>query len=152
MTTRLAEGKRIRTIQLYHTRALATTVGVLLVTDSHLFQDDVTLIGMLLSNKFNLLDAHANADGDADGMIEVTRQASERQPGVLAQLQLKATWSAAIVLGGEMAKDLLIMFPHGYGVEVDEGESLNLLYSVTWTGAGGNLSFEGSAIIYYVER
>jgi len=152
MTKRLAEGKRIRTIQLGWIGAVATTVTLDAVMASHTFQDDVTLIGAQILGEWLVEDAEVNADGRVTSLLELSRQAQRAQPGVILMLAQQAVWTAAISVSGELRKHALVMFPEGYGIEIDEGEAVNFLAFMSYIGGAGPIDVYGNSILYYVER
>lgn len=154
MVTRLVEKKRVRTIQLGWAQTLATSVGFDGTAAFHTFQDDVTLIGFEILGEFAPLDAHANADGAYNGWFELSRQAYRAMPGSIGILALHCVWTATIVIGGNGNRKELgpVFFPEGYGIEIDEGESVNFLAFLEYIGAGGDLNAYGNALLYYVER
>jgi len=151
MSKRLIESKRIRTIVMGGSVNVATTVSEDIVLASHVFQDDVTVIGYDLAVIPIITDTMSNADGQLHGRGELSRQGQRSQPGSLGMLQLHLVWNAAIVIGGKNPVQMTRMFPEGYGVEIDEGEGLNILTLVEWTG-GATLAWWVDATIYYVER
>lgn len=153
MAGRLPEKYRVRTVQLgFGAIQLATGVPSDTVAASYTFQDDVTLIGTQILAEVNPADAHVNADGDADVLMELSRQGQRAQPGIILFVALNTVWTAAIVVGGATRKAESVMFPVGYGVEIDEGEAVNFLAYGNWIGAGGTLAMYGNSILYYVER
>lgn len=153
---RLAESKRVRSVVIGAPSATPIATGVTQdgVNASYVFQDDVTIIGCSIMVEFDVKDAHSNADGQYNGIAELSRQAVRSAPGIIHRTEcLHACWNAAISIGGQGNKvQSEIMFPEGYGVEVDEGEGVNLLYYANYLGAGGDLNFYANAVIWYVER
>jgi len=152
MAKRLAEGKRIRTAAGGGGVALATTVDFDAVLGAYVFQDDVTIIGFYVSNVAIINDAHSNADGMIHATIELSRQGVRGQPGIIGRASIHAVWNAILGLTGELWQRQTVMFPDGCGIEVDEGEGVNLLGLAEYVGAGGDLSWWGEFILYYVER
>jgi hypothetical protein len=153
-TKRLPEGKRVRTIDMGYAAVLVTSTVVLDgVGVSHVFQDDVTIIGYQLAHEWLVDDTDSNTDGSINSILELSRQGQRSQPGLMGRIHQHSVWNAAIVIGnGDLRKQQLYMFPEGYGIEVDEGEGINLLYFLEYIGGGGPVSTYGNAIIYYVER
>lgn len=152
MARRLPEGDRVRSITIGGAEDLATTVVFTGALATYTFQDDVTIIGVELSLQAVVLDAHLNADAMAHLHIEATRQATLEEPGALARLKLSNGWTAAITLGGGTAKELVVMYPKDQGIEVDEGEAVNLLATLNYIGAGGPMTVIGLATFWYTER
>lgn len=122
------------------------------VAFSHVWQDDVTVVGYEIVVRANAADAHLNADGDIYIQAQLSRQATPNQPGTIGRNHIKTVWTAAITVGQVLSKDEREFFPEGYGWEFDEGESINLLSLGQWIGAGGDMACVRSAIVYYVER
>ena len=155
MSKRLPEGKRVRTVTLGHVlEAVVTEVPTDKTLVTEVFQDDVTIIGALLATEWLITDAMANADGDLNSYVILTRAATRAQKtSDILMCNTQKVWTAAIVIGnGDNRKEVTIMFPEGMGIEVDEGEAINILAFLEWTGAGGNSAFYANAILYYVER
>lgn len=132
--------------------ALATTVDYDGVLGSHVFQDDVRVIGVAVAAKCLVNDAHMNADFMIHGHVELSRQAIRGGPGVMARVSIHAGWTAIIALGGEVSKDLVYMFPDGTGWDFDEGEGVNMLSMAEYVGAGGPVSWWGEFVLFYIER
>lgn len=150
---RLPANRRVRTVQLHAGAILATGVPYNNVIATFTFQDDVTIIGASLASEFLIQDAHANADGQYNLVSELTRQSRAELPGTIVNNYNECCWTAAIVIPGQGNRHSEpVMFPAGYGIEVDEGEVVNVYVFGEWVGAGGDLSFYADAIIYYVER
>ncbi|MBA7711233.1 hypothetical protein ES703_120188 [subsurface metagenome] len=149
---RLPANKRLRSATLGANITLATTVDYDGVAMTHIFQDDVAVIALQIGIEFLIMDAHVNADGMVNGLVEVSRQGTRSQPGSLGRQETHAAWTATQMVGGETRKITYIPFPDGTGWEFDEGEGINLLALAQWIGAGGPMSFYPEAIIFYVER
>ena len=147
---RLPEKYRIRTLPMSGNVLCATTVDEDVVLQAYVFQDDVTLIGMTIINTPVVIDAHLNADGQLHGRVELSRQGARSYPGSLLVVQLTACWTAILGLG-KLVEQETIMYPAGHGVEVDEGEAINLLGYFEWIG-GLDIQWFGDAWLYYVER
>ena len=45
-----------------------------------------------------------------------------------------------------------MLFPRDYGVDFDEGESINLLRGALWISASGDGSYTWRMGLFYVER
>lgn len=154
MTKRLAESKRIRTayfgfgkVEVFHAEP-HDIVGA-----SYIFQDDVTVVGFELMNYPLPKDAQLNTDGIVHGRMELSRQGRRSQPGVLCINEITVGWTGTMVFGASLAKEIVVMYPDGMGVELDEGEGLNILALLEFTaGAGEHCDWFGECILYYVER
>lgn len=153
MCARLAEGRRVRSVHLGSNQILTTAVDYVGNMGAYVFQDDVTIIGCSLHAGFLVQDAHANADGLIHHYLSITRQAAHGLPGELLIQILHKVWTAAIVVGGmDNFMNSLVMYPGGYGVEVDEGEGINIQGQGEWVGGGGTIQWYTDGLIYYVER
>ena len=153
MSARVPEKQRIRTVQIgWGGIAVATGVAYDAVAASYTFQDDVKIVGAQITIEVGVVDAHLNADAMILYLAELSRQAQRAMPGVIVMCPGGMGWTAAICLSGEVRRSVEIMFPAGYGIEVDEGEAINFLAFLQYTGAGGDLTFYGNSILYYVER
>ncbi len=152
MANRLPEKYRVRSLLITDYAAVAT--GVASVTSqSHVFQDDVTIIGVEINMEWLILDAMSNADGLYNGLAEVSRQGTRSQPGYLIGIETQKVWNAAIVIGsGDNRKTERMFYPAGYGVEIDEGESVTLMSFLECVTNAGPFSCYLKATIYYVER
>ena len=117
-------------------------------------QDDIKVVGLEIINEINALDAHRNADFHCQMITELSRGGVLERDGSLGCCQLEFGWTATIALGGGnggQRNQLCIMFPQGYGVEIDEGEVLNMLKYASYIGGSDVLTYS-SVIVYYVER
>lgn len=148
---RLAEGKRIRSIQFGADLSITSGVTYDQVAATHVFQDDVTIVGAEIMLEFLISDALSNTDGTVNGIAELSRQGQRAQPGTIGWCVIHTTWNGVICIGGETRKSEVIMFPDGMGVEVDEGEGVNALGFLTYTGTGSCPAYI-NIIVYYVER
>lgn len=150
--TRLAEKNRVRTVIMGGSTLIATMVKFDGTLANYIFQDDVTVIGIELWGVAIVNDAHANADLMVHAHAEVSRQGKMGQPGSLINITQHLLWTAAISVGQDPWAIRTIFFPAGYGVEMDEGEGLNINSICEYIGAGGTFTWDTHAVIYYVER
>lgn len=148
---RVPENKRLRSAYLGGVAVAATGVDQDTVLANFVFQDDVKVVGFNITQTWEITDAHSNADGAFDGVLELSRQATRLQPGSMGMINCGGTWNAAIVIGSDIDKNEFVMMPDDTGWEFDEGESINLLIFVGWVGTG-NVNVGGHAIVYYTER
>ncbi len=150
----LPETKRVRSVVMTEfVNVLTTTVSESNVVEkTHIWQDNVVLIGAELECEAMIADAHLNADGMINIRMMLSPQAGFNDPGYILTAAVLKAWTAAISIGGGMSRDIQRMFyPAGYGVNYDEGESINLVGIYEWIGAGGTLSVYGSARLYYLK-
>jgi len=147
---RLAANKRIRTIP-WGVEPVMTSPDLDIRSSSHVLQDDITVIGVMLTVQFNVLDTHANTDGSINGIAAITRQSTMGLPGVLIHNAMSMVWTGILTIGGGNAKTEIAMFPDGCGVEIDEGESLTVEWRGSYIGTG-SLNASVTGVIFYVER
>lgn len=146
---RTPEIKRVRSLFLSASTLPGTVTNDSAVT--HMWEDDVKVIGVLIINEIYLVDGNTNEDEDHQLITEVSRSAIWAQNGCLARKELQAHWNGVIYIGGATRGELLVMFPEGHGIDFDEGEYINMLYSHQITATVDSKSFH-NAIVYYVER
>lgn len=60
-----------------------------------------------------------------------------------------ASFCAAL---GANCKELVVMWPEGHGLNLDDGDYLHLVADAIYFDGGGSLYVAAEAIIYYVER
>lgn len=147
---RVPEAKRVRSVIAYLTLP-APTGTPSDAAHALVFQDDVKIIGVELCGRWSIDDTLSNTDGSIVSLIELTRAATRQQPAMIARLDQHATWNGILCIGGDLTKEVIVMFGNDAGIEVDEGEYINLLAHVEYVGAG-SAPFDATAIIYYVER
>ena len=100
---RTAEKYRIRSVHLIGSEQLSTGVQIPgSVVLSHVFQDDVLLIGMSIHAHLYVPDAHSNVDGAFESTLQISRQAFYDAPGAYLDAFISSTWNATIVIGGGM--------------------------------------------------
>lgn len=146
-------GKRVRSIYL-----AGGAIGIIAgatedknAAGIHLWDEDVTVIGVAVTCEALITDAAMNADADLEHIAEVSRAADRGIAGGIAKVEARSGWTAAIVTGGEATKTIVVMFPAGYGVDFDDGESIYMNHYVN-NGSTVTLNFYENATVYYVER
>ena len=152
--TRVPESKRIRSIVMNYTSpALVHGATIDVVADTMVFQDDVKIVGWQLHGEVLIPDACINEDGGYNFLLELSRQGGRSYPGSLGFCVSHAMWTGILSVGGDNRKTEHIIYPQGYGIELDEGEAINMLAFVTsYQAALDTLVFYGNAHLYYVER
>jgi len=125
--------------------------GYLGVVDDWFPQDNIRILGIEISGEIGVDDTASNTDGDGRCIFEISRAGAIERPGCLIFVELNTVWNGILCIGGEIRKQNIVIFPSGYGVDIDAGEGLNLTYYAAFTGNVPR-SFWGKAIIYYVER
>jgi len=152
MSLRLAEKNRVRSIVINGGVEVLSGVTYTGVKGSHVFQDDVTIIGAQLEVEAEIQDAHSNSDGFVNLHATLTRQATPNDPGVILKAAVLKVWNGLFCIGGGQNRQMeSIMFPLGQGIEIDEGEAINLYLMGAWVGTG-NLNSYQQATIHYTER
>lgn len=150
MTTRVPVGKRVKSIWLKGSEDFAAAGSIDEIITSHIWEQDITIIGIEIHVDWGVHDAHLNADGEFQSQVCVTPQSNGNLPGVLARVHQTCCWTAAILAGLPFAQHT-VMFPEGHGKEFDEGEGLNIHVFATTTSLVA-VTFSARAIIFYVER
>lgn len=149
MTAKTPEGKRVRRVFM----SASTPSGVVTNDDvvTHQWEDDVRVIGVSIIHEAYIVDANMNEDEQVQLITEVTASGQWAQPGCLFRAELQAIWTGVIHSGDATRRETHIMFPEGYGVDFDEHEFINMMYSFQKVCTVANYSFH-NAIVYYVER
>jgi len=148
---RTPEGKRIRTAMGGGTAELVTAVAYDGVLGTETFEDDVRIIGYYLRNVAMITDAMTNTDTVIHAYIELSKSGSRADNG-FGRLPITYIWNGLFSIGGTYDAFATVMFPEGMGIDVNEGETINLLGFAEYVGAGGNLDLWGEYILFYVER
>lgn len=146
---RTPDSRRVKTLWLQGT-VPTVAAGVETVTTSHTFQDDVRVIGCHVEANSIVTDAQLNADGRMHTQGEVSKHGVQGHDGALLRAQVFAGWTAAIAIGNLLASEQVV-FPEGYGVDFDDGETIYLHGQLENIGAVTGVGLV-VAIIYYVER
>ena len=131
---------------------LATTVPDDGVHDEWQTQEDIRLIGASVMIFPEILDVHVNADGALYLKAEITRAGVQERDGGIVACAVTSAWTAAVVSQGTLMGLETVMFPAGLGIDVFNGDSINLAGRLFWIGAGGNITIYVSGILYYIER
>jgi hypothetical protein len=119
-------------------------------------QDDITVIGVFLGSQIykdneydsgllqNITQISRNAVMNADG--EIACACAEQQG-----LSVTVGVGAETQLGGDPRNHVYLMFPEGYGIDIDDGEDLYLNTHMVNTMAQDQI-MNSHCLIYYVER
>lgn len=150
-------GKQVRTMY----QKVGATIGAGLseshpAADFFFIQDDITVIGVTLNVELNPL---AELDsGILEIIADVSRAASMSMPGAIVELQSYiAGRSVTVGIGtsevciGDPISEIHVMFPPGYGIDMNDGEYLYLNYFIA-NGMANDHSGYIRATVYYVER
>ncbi|MBA7556660.1 hypothetical protein ES705_49376 [subsurface metagenome] len=149
----VTKNRLIKTKVLYSNiaREAATSWGM--VVASWIIQDDITIKGVFLMNE------HGASPGDgqtAEGShgIALTRGAQQYDDAAILNLMSARVREATAGAHGieNFVTTKILMFPEGYGIDLDYGDVLNL-FSGGSSGDNAAAAFYMSvAEIYYVER
>lgn len=153
MSKRLPVQNRVKSLWIKDTVALTNdSYDGIPVNATHVFDEDVTVIGSQLWAEAFPLDAHMNADGILTMQCGLTPQANSNMPGVLNRVQLYAVWTGILGIGLETKRVSTIMFPDPYGKEFDDGESIGIHTFCSFAGAAVQIEFTPRCLLFYVER
>jgi len=159
MVTKL-KGDRIRMKQIFASASIPAGEGpgVTVGTAYWTAQDDIRIIGCMLSMGMKVVGALQ--EGRANGHAELSRGALSDGDAIFCEITpwvgffteiVVATQTAGIF--GDPTRDIVLMFPEGHGIDVDEGEAVNLfVYAGATIISAGVLEIDAEAHIYYVER
>ena len=149
---RTPDGKRIKTLYISGAAVLAHgEVSDVNAAGSHTFQDDVRVIGAEVTAEALLTDVAINADGQFQHIATVSKHGDRANPGDMVAIENQGIWHGIFYAGTPTRRSIVVMFPEGYGVDYDDGETINLHhYCVNETNT--TVNFYENAIIYYVER
>lgn len=129
---------------------LTSAVTVSAVVAAWLCQDRIRIVGVEVGTYGDINDASSNTDGHLRAHHQVSRSGLLDNDSCLLEAGTQAVWNGVIAVGDTRAEKT-INFPDGTGVDVDAGESINLLVSATWIGSG-TVNLRGYGIIHYIER
>jgi len=155
MTTRL---KAVKTAVLYYqqTHPYDSVIMEKVGADIWTPQDNVTIIGIAVRAHIGLGSAPNMKEGECACWAEVSRIAKLWDDGCLARAQVQVYDLVEAAYQGFVGKwdeESVIMFPEGYGIDVDKGDSIyaNIQTFMSILSAGTSVNHV-RAIIYYVER
>ena len=150
--------KRIKTVFMSYGAAIAAASDVdLNAADTHTWQEDVTVIGVLL--RTTLLDDGTGWDsGRLTILAEISRVAKIQDPGTIIAFcnhlicrEATVGINATQTMVGKPEERQMLMFPEGYGIDMDQDSSLYINTSQKNEMANVH-RFSIGACIYYVER
>lgn len=153
---RTVVGKRIKLLYLDGVQDVPDdTEAQDTLLESHVFQEDVRIIGFSLSAEM-ILETGAAADDMAQARLALflSRGAAQDYNARLAVMHLQMRYiveTAGLDMNGQPCDHLEMMFPEGYGIDIDEGSSLYLFETVR-NYLGPAVSTRGTCVVYYVER
>lgn len=153
-----AVSKRIKTIFMTYGAVITEdTAPDLVAADTHVWLEDVTVIGVLLRS--TLMDDLAGWDsGRFTVLAEISRVAVLQDPGTIIAFcnhvicrEATVGINATQTMIGKPEERQAIMFPEGYGIDMNEDARLYLNTSCR-NGMANPHRISVGAIIYYVER
>ena len=149
---------KVKTTLLSHPSVLTLTGGVEQLynsADVYAFQDNVTLIGVLLRVAAHPGDVADLDDGRVEAFAEVSRVGKKREDGAIAnvfsRLVVCDASGTVLELGQGGHQYITIMFPPGYGIDFDDGDTiyLNTRYI---NSTGVDHKCDADCLLYFVER
>ncbi len=148
-----AKGKQIKTkFMMVDTLAVihATTVDTNI---SWVPQDDITIIGIQLIAEFNYSPADIAEAGGAYALAEISRAAMFDQDSSMVNSRVNMRWAAAVLVPPIASSRSTVEYPEGYGIDIDDGEAVNLLTRTqSHQAASDTVAGAFRAIISYVEQ
>lgn len=129
----------------------------ILAADSHTWLENVTVIGVLL--RTTLMDGAAGWDsGRFSILADVSRSGRVNQPGSIVSFCNHLICREAVVgagttetMVGKPEERQLVMFPEGYGIDMDEDSTI-YLHSFGHNDMANAHNISIGALIFYVER
>lgn len=118
--------------------------------------DDIRVIGFLIQIGIDLCDEACVADGQAFAGGILSKVATYADPWTLGYLETRVatgTDTPTAPAGGQYYRSEVVMFPEGYGCDLDEGELMSITVRATNTITAANF-IVGSClcVVFYVER
>jgi len=119
---------------------------------SWVVERDITIIGVHVDNVVEVTAGELAEVGGFRCNTAISRAAQFGLPGQLVVVSNYNLWSAAGDAGNTAAQET-IMFPDGYAVDVDDGESVIFLVSGKSLQAAVDTQHQQhTGIVYYVDR
>jgi len=148
---RTPQNKRVRTFMMQgNIIAVAQTPSGGVLVLAKLIQDDITVIGAECISSAELPDAALNTDGFISTSCELSRVGLHSRDGTILKAHTLARWHG-IFYAGDMMHTETAFFPEGYGVDIDDGEYLNLI-GTNQNNSDAQVTAYQNCIVYYVER
>lgn len=150
---RTATGKLIKTGYLSANGTCTSAEGSKDVLGSLVFQDDIRIIGFEITSSI----LYSGAITESEGMYRVSAGLTRVQGGgdqvVLATAKCAIGHLTAQGHCGQYHAQEVVMFPDGYGLDIDNTEGIYCYASLVNTGFASD-AIEGSCEVrlYYVER
>lgn len=116
-----------------------------------LMQEDIDVIGVEIQID---MTNHVGNDGMGLAVIEVSQSGKYGEDGLIARVNGISEWNTAPAFGGaRQPNQVVVMFPAGHAIPVkQEGHIYTNGYYNAVTLTAGNLTFAGTAIIYYTKK
>jgi len=156
----ITKASRIRTKQIFANAQIPAGEGPGVTLGSAFWtaQDDIRIIGFMLSMGMKIVGALQ--EGRVNGHAELSRGAHGDIDAIFGEITPWVGFWTEIVVAtqlagsfGDPSRDIVVMFPEGHGIDVDEGESINLfVYAGNTMMASGTADIDSEAHIYYIER
>lgn len=145
------DSKRVRSIRMGAQFATAAGIHGAEIGDSHVFQDDIRVIGAEVGAEINLQDAAINVDGRCEVGVQLNATGNLNNDTVILNTEIYALWQGIFFAGGDLRKQNILMYPEGYGWDFDTNQAIYLIMAHQNVTAE-DLSTFGWAVVYYVER
>ena len=114
-------------------------------------QDDIRIIGVEVGIEFDTRAPNFALACEVKGIVELTRAATIESDGRILAVELQHIWATTAITVFDFRKQLVMMFPEGYGMDVDSGSSINLA-AYFYKSTNQSYVFFGTGTIFYVER
>lgn len=153
--------KRVKSLYLHHPQLdlVAGDPHIGGIADSHMWQEDVTVIGVSLINRISPLTdldsgyiynyAEVSRNGVGPGQVGAFLRVDSYLGGHSVTVGIGSSEVATQPYGTKQMETM--MYPSGYGVDMDENTQIFLHFGGRNTMAN-NHGISSAALIYYVER
>ncbi|MBA7558156.1 hypothetical protein ES705_50947 [subsurface metagenome] len=126
--------------------------GAPAVYDDWVVQDEITIIGVEISAAFKATSESFALAENIRGYAELSRAGAMERDSSIARVSLETRWATTVVTAGvDFHKQVVVMLPSGRGIDVDEGDVINLIALASAESAQAP-PFTAWAIVYYIER
>ena len=151
------KNRRIKSVHLSHSVVATAGESVMIPSaDSWIPQEDITIIGCEIVGE--AIGLNEFDSGYLSGHHELSRIAKEDEPGVILQCysfiqarEVLVGINLTQVIQGNNFQHLIMFFPEGYGVDIDEGEPIYLNVTRDNTMANDH-SIATNVVVWYVDR
>lgn len=140
------EKKRVRTSTFSQVGVTNATTGQAQDSKFMTFEDDIRIIGLEVCIEMLVQDPATNTDGLVNGFANIYNGTQQ-----LIRVEQCAVWNAVFSVGRGGRSCQGLMLPGDYGIDKDEGDSLELRL---WfeTVCSVSITAYANGIVYWVER